>query len=64
LTIYPKITIEKEDYQPIIDLLIFDKKNVGGKVLFVLLKEIGEAIYNCEVPEELLTASLDYYNAL
>jgi len=64
LTIYPKVIIEKEDYQPIIDLLIFDKKNVGGKVLFVLLKQIGEAVYNCEVPEELLIASLNYYNNL
>jgi len=64
LAVYPKVVIKKEDYQPIIDLLIFDKKNVKGKVLFVLLKEIGEAVYNCEVPEELLIASLDYYNTL
>jgi len=62
--IYPKITIPKEDYQPILDLLIFDKKNVGGKVLFVLLNEIGNAKFNCEVPKELLIASLDYYNNL
>ncbi len=62
--IYPKIEIPKEDYQPIIDLLIFDKKNVGGKVLFVLLNEIGDAKFNCEVPEELLVASLDFYNSL
>ncbi len=64
LSIYPKVVIEKSDYQAIIDLLIFDKKNVGGKVLFVLLTQIGEAKFNCEVPEKLLTASLDYYNQL
>ncbi len=63
-SIYPKISIPKEDYKPIIDLLIFDKKNVGGKVLFVLLNEIGEAKFNCEAPEDLLIASLDFYNDL
>ncbi len=62
--IYPKVDIPKEDYQPIIDLLIFDKKNVGGKVLFVLLNEIGDAKFNCEVPQDLLVASLDFYNSL
>ncbi len=62
--IYPKITIEKQDYQPIKDLLIFDKKNEAGKILFVLLTEIGAAQFNCEVPSELIEASLDYYNAL
>lgn len=64
LAIYPKVTIDKNDYQPILDLLIFDKKNVGGKVLFVLLNKIGDAEFNCEVPENLLSDSLDYYNAL
>lgn len=64
LAIYPKVVIEKKDYQPILDLLIFDKKNVGGKVLFVLLKELGKAKFNCEIPKELLIKSLDYYNEL
>lgn len=64
LSIYPKVTINKSDYQPIIDLLIFDKKNEAGKVLFVLLNKIGDAKFNCEVPAELLSASLDFYNSL
>lgn len=64
LSIYPKVRIEKEDYQAIIDLLIFDKKNEAGKVLFVLLKKIGDAEFNCEVPAELLSESLDFYNSL
>lgn len=64
LSIYPKVRIEKEDYQSIIDLLIFDKKNEAGKVLFVLLKKIGDAEFNCEVPANLLGESLDFYNTL
>ena len=64
LKIYPKVTIEKEDYKAICDLLIFDKKNEAGKVLFVLLNKIGDAQFNCEVPAELLEDSLDYYNSL
>ena len=64
LNIYPKVHINKNDYQAIIDLLIFDKKNEAGKVLFVLLNKIGDAEFNCEVPTELLKASLDFYNTL
>ena len=64
LSIYPKVVIEKSDYQPIIDLLIFDKKNEAGKILFVLLNKIGDAEFNCIVPTDLLGKSLDFYNAL
>ena len=64
LNIYPKVKIEKEDYKLILDLLIFDKKNEAGKILFVLLNQIGEAKFNCEVPTEMLHSSLDFYNNL
>ena len=37
--IYGKTIIKKSDYNPIIKLLIHDKKNVSGSVNFVLLKD-------------------------
>jgi 3-dehydroquinate synthase len=43
------------------DLLKYDKKNSHGKVNFVLLEAIGTAIIDCEVPDELIKASFEYY---
>jgi 3-dehydroquinate synthase len=42
-------------------LLIHDKKNEGGKVLFVLLTEIGKCTFNQTVEKEWIKAAfLDY----
>ena len=60
--IYPLVNISKEDEQAILDLLIFDKKNKQGKVRFVLLKQIGEPIWDIEVPQETLHQSFAFYN--
>ena len=38
-----------------------DKKNKNGKVLFVLLKEIGVCEIDVEVPEKLLFEAFDFY---
>jgi 3-dehydroquinate synthase len=59
--VFAKIEIETVDYKPIMDLLKYDKKNSHGKVNFVLLEAIGTAIIDCEVPDELIKASFEYY---
>ncbi|MCK8520364.1 3-dehydroquinate synthase [Aquimarina sp. D1M17] len=64
LATFPKVTIDKEDYQPIMDLLIHDKKNEKGNIYFVLLNTLGEAKYNCKVANELILKSFDYYMSL
>ena len=61
---FPKVIIQEEDYQEIIKLLVYDKKNEGDSILFVLLEEIGKAKYNCTVPDHLIIESLNYYNSL
>ena len=38
-----------------------DKKNIGGKVLFSLLANIGEGNYNQEVSEEIVKKSVEWY---
>lgn len=63
IKIYGKVKIETSDYQPIIDLLIHDKKNVGGKVNFVLLSDFEKYKLDCKVEKELLISALDYYNS-
>lgn len=59
--IFPRINLLPEDYDIILDLLKFDKKNSHGNINFVLLKGIGEAEIDVIVPNELLVEAMDYY---
>jgi len=59
--IYPNLVFNKNEINEIIKLLQYDKKNVSGKVLFVLLQEIGKADYDYEVPEKYIFEAFDYY---
>lgn len=59
---FDKVKFEENDIQPILDLLIHDKKNEYGKVQFCLLNSIGKTIYNQEVDNELINKSFHYYN--
>lgn len=59
--IFGKVVLKKEDFTPIIELLIHDKKNTNGDVNFVLLTDLENYKFNCKVSKELITDSLDYY---
>lgn len=63
LNIYGKVPINSEDYDGIMELLIHDKKNVGGQVNFVLLTNYENFKFDCKVEKELLIEALDYYNS-
>ena len=45
-TVFETIVFEENDLQPILDLLIHDKKNEYGKVQFALLDGIGNIKIN------------------
>ena len=60
---FAKINIDTEDSKSIIKLIKFDKKNKGGKTLFVLLKEIGSCQIDIEVPKKTIIESIDFYNS-
>ncbi|MFK5878136.1 MAG: 3-dehydroquinate synthase [Flavobacteriaceae bacterium] len=61
ITIFGKTVIEKEEFDPIMELLIHDKKNTNGNVNFVLLTDLEHYKFNCKVSKELIIESLDYY---
>ena len=63
LSIYTKITLLKEDFSGIMDLLKHDKKNVNGQVNFVLLKDFEDYKLDCKVSEDLIIESMNFYNA-
>jgi 3-dehydroquinate synthase len=60
-SIYESIVFEESDINPILELLIHDKKNECGAIKFVLLDGIGKFITNQEVENKLISAAfLDY----
>ena len=61
---FNKEKFSKEDINSIIDLLIYDKKNQSGKVLFVLLEDIGKYKIDQEVSNELIYKAFDHYRNL
>ena len=63
-SLFTPITIEHNDYQKIIELLKFDKKNEHGNINFVLLKDIGAYKINCKVENDLIISAFNYYNKI
>jgi len=61
LQIYGKADIKKEDFNPIIALMIYDKKNVSGKVNFVLLEAYEKCLLDVNLDEKTIRAGLQYY---
>lgn len=59
--IYPKVVFEEQDFEAIIKMLIYDKKNSHGKVKFALLEAIGNPKWDIEVPNALLKDAFSYY---
>src|SRR5690606_5621021 len=58
---FPKQTFSNSDVEAIINLLVFDKKNSNGKVLFVLLQAIGHHKSNCVVDNQLIYNAFNFY---
>lgn len=64
VSIFSKRDFSENDITHIINLLIFDKKNRNGKVLFVLMKEIGSMEINCTVDNYLIYNAFRFYKNL
>ncbi|WP_256004424.1 3-dehydroquinate synthase [Pedobacter deserti] len=62
--IYPAYRIKPESHSALLDLMKSDKKNENGQIMFSLLREIGQCDFNCQVSEEQVKESLEYYNGL
>ncbi|MFD2917707.1 3-dehydroquinate synthase [Psychroserpens luteus] len=62
--IYKPVIIDSSDYDAIIELLKYDKKNEHGNINFVLLNTIGKPKIDCLVDNELIIRSFEYYKQL
>ncbi|MCM4157398.1 3-dehydroquinate synthase [Gramella sp. AN32] len=58
---YQSHLFSENDIEKIQQLMKYDKKNEHGKIQFVLLKDIGEPVIDCQVSEELVKESFHYY---
>ena len=56
------IQLEEDDIMNIYDLMVYDKKNEGSKINFVLLKEIGKPVIDQIVNKDLFIESFLFYN--
>lgn len=61
LCTFGKISLQGVVLDEIINNLAFDKKNVGGKVNFVLLQDIGIPQIDCQVPSSKIVQAMQYY---
>lgn len=59
--VFDLILLEENDLNPILDLLIHDKKNEYGKIQFALLDGIGNTKINQEADNELIMKSFADY---
>jgi 3-dehydroquinate synthase len=59
---YKLISFSDNDVNQIYDLMIFDKKNEGNRINFVLLEKIGKPIVDEEIDKQLFKDSFKYYN--
>ncbi|MEM0542979.1 3-dehydroquinate synthase [Flavobacterium sp. j3] len=62
-SIFDRVFFDENDLQPIIDLLIHDKKNEYGKIQFALLDGIGAIKINQKADNDLITKSFLDYNS-
>ncbi len=61
--IYEPIVFTENDIEPILNLLIHDKKNEFGTIQFALINGIGKAIINQETDNELIKLAFDDYKS-
>lgn len=61
--IYDDIIFNENDIEPILELLIHDKKNEYGSIQFALIEGIGKIKINQSVENELILAAFNDYKA-
>ncbi|MEM6722157.1 MAG: 3-dehydroquinate synthase [Bacteroidota bacterium] len=63
LDMYGKVSFESSDYESIIELMKYDKKNSHGNINFVLLNDIGAPVLDKTVPNATIIEAFEFYNS-
>ena len=56
------VTLTDDDIEKIYNLMVYDKKNKGDRINFVLLKRMGKPVLDQSVTKQLFLDSLTFYN--
>jgi len=59
--IFPALPVKYDDYDRIMEIMLNDKKNKNGKILFSLLRDIGKVEIDIECTKEEIIESLNFY---
>lgn len=59
--LFGEIVFDKNDFTPILNLLVHDKKNEYGNIQFVLLNDIGNTIINQIIENEIIEKAFEDY---
>jgi len=62
-SIYDDVIFEENDIEPIMELLIHDKKNEYGNIQFALIEGIGKIKINQSVENELILKAFQDYKS-
>ena len=62
-SIFETIVFEDSDRQPILDLLVHDKKNEYGTIQFALIEGIGNAVINQKTDNEMIDKAFNDYKS-
>jgi 3-dehydroquinate synthase len=62
-SIFDDIVFEEDDIEPILELLIHDKKNEYGTIQFALIEGIGKIKINQLVDNELILEAFNDYKS-
>jgi 3-dehydroquinate synthase len=60
-SVYGKVSLETADAEAIAPLALQDKKNQGGKIQCVLLREVGQPVIDQVISLKEIKESLQYY---
>lgn len=61
LKLFGHVIFNENDFENILQLMKFDKKNINGNIRFVLLMDIAHSKIDCHVETPLIIESLKYY---
>lgn len=61
---YPNYQLKEKSFDTLLNLMLTDKKNEEGVILFSLLDKIGQCTFNCKVTNKDIVESLLYYNSV
>ncbi|MDZ7741363.1 MAG: 3-dehydroquinate synthase family protein [Bacteroidota bacterium] len=61
---FAKLEISAEDMDCMLKKIQHDKKNKNGKMMFSLLRSPGSCAFDCEISEDHILESIEFYNKL